>query len=254
MLLLHLANHLTRYQVSQTNRLRTVPPSQLHHHLASRRKRYLVTDRNENVLVLILIDQHCFTPFLSRFALYRHTLTLNVQLISQPLLNLALMKPIDIEKSFSTSNRWNIQQHSQMTSISTLIFMQYAVSVDQNHLRPQIRPVLLEFLKEMQSWRQFSESQKSRNVLLLQDNIHKILVDNLLSLYRINHKSRTSTVLELTRKTHIHTSHQLQLIQLPVKLIHHGDFITNKSLLATPQLSLSLRHHRSLLMIVQLHY
>ena len=69
-----------------------------------------------------------------------------------------------------------------MTSIAALIFMKNAIAVDEDYLGPQFRSVLLEFLKEVQSWRELSESQKARNVLLFEHDIHEVFIDDFFGL------------------------------------------------------------------------
>lgn len=63
-----------------------------------------MADGYVDVLVLVLIDKHCFAPLLSRFALYCHCLALHSQLVSQPLFYLVLMHSVDIEEGLCAAN------------------------------------------------------------------------------------------------------------------------------------------------------
>lgn len=64
-----------------------------------------------------------------------------------------LMKAINVKKGFGASNGGYVEHNSKMARVSTVKFMEDAIAVNHDKLRPVFRVGLLKFFEEMQGWR-----------------------------------------------------------------------------------------------------
>ena len=59
-----------------------------------------------------------------------------LEFILKIMFDFLLMESIDIEEGLCAADCWQIEDDSKMTGVSTLVFMENAVAVNQDHLRP----------------------------------------------------------------------------------------------------------------------
>ncbi len=100
-----------------------------------------------------------------------------------------LIKAIDVKKGFGASNGGYVDNNSKMACISTVKFMEDAIAVNHDKLRPVLGVGLLKFFKEMKGWRQFPKGKEPRNVRLLKFNILIIFIYNIVAFGVIDDKS-----------------------------------------------------------------
>lgn len=120
-------------------------------------QRHSMSDRDEQMFILVLVHQYDLTPLSTRFSEKTYRLPLHPQLIPQVLLYLTLMQSIHIEETLSASYGGQVHQDPQVARIAALVLMEDSIAINQDELWPEMRFVGLQPLEELQGGRQFSE-------------------------------------------------------------------------------------------------
>lgn len=106
---LHLSDHFSGDEICESYRLWAISPSKLEDSLTGSTQADSMSNWDKEMLFLVLIGQHCFTPFFSRLSFDSYTFSFNSELVFEPSLYLALMEPINIKKSLRAADSRNIK-------------------------------------------------------------------------------------------------------------------------------------------------
>ncbi len=163
-----------------------------------------------------------------------------------------LIKVINVKKGFGASNGRYVDNNSKMACVSTVKFMEDAITVNHNKLRPVFGVSLLKFFKEMKGWRQFPKCKEARNVRLLKFNVLIIFIDNIVVFCVIYDKSGRCTIFKLATETDIDSSNIPEVLDFPLKIVELLDFGFDEFLFLNPEGALLLFEEVLLLLVSEL--
>ena len=90
-----------------------------------------------------------------------------------------LAEPVDVEARLPDADRRHVQQHAEVRGQPARVLVQHAVPVHHDHLRQQLRPVLLHLPVQLYQVRRLPECEEPGHVLHVQLHHLVLLVNDL---------------------------------------------------------------------------